>query len=234
MKFELEDNLRGATDEDLLGELRRCASHLGRETITIARFEQHGRCHPCTIQRRFGSWTNALARAGLHPSRSKIGISDEELFENLKALWISPGRQPRYGEARSPDSKYSAGTYKNRFGSWTKALQAFVDWVNLDDTAVPSSGGEHGDETNQPKVQTQVKPKRHTRREITDRQRFRILVREGFSCQSCGASPLKTRGVELHVDHIIPWDNGGETVDDNLQCKCMKCNLGKGKAFNGK
>lgn len=77
-----------------------------------------------------------------------------------------------------------------------------------------------------------VKPKRRTRREISERLRFRILVRDGFACQACGASPLKTRGVELHVDHIIPWDKGGETVDENLQCKCIKCNLGKGNAFN--
>lgn len=137
MKFEIEDSLRGATDEELLDELRRCARSLGQDTVTIAQFEEHGRCHPCTIQRRFASWTTALARAELQPSRSKIGISDEELFEDLRSLWTSLGRQPRYSEIGSPNSKYSAGTYENRFGSWTKALWAFVDWVNCDTTGVP-------------------------------------------------------------------------------------------------
>ena len=61
--------------------------------------------------------------------------------------------------------------------------------------------------------------------------RFRILLRDGFQCQSCGASPLRTPGTELHVDHILPWSSGGETVDSNLQSKCSRCNLGKNNAL---
>lgn len=232
MKFELEDSLRGASDEELLDELRRCAKEIGRNTITIAEFEEHGKCNPCTIQRRFGSWTKSLAMAGLQPSRSKIGIENEELFENIKAMWISLGRQPRYGEVRSPDSKYSAGTYENRFGSWTKALRAFVEWANSDDTNVPSDKAESNSGSGRSQIKNRGGVKRRTRREISDRQRFRILVRDGFRCMRCGASPIKQPGIELHVDHIIPWSKGGETTDDNLQCKCSKCNLGKGNAFS--
>lgn len=71
-----------------------------------------------------------------------------------------------------------------------------------------------------------------TNREISDRMRFRILMRDGFSCQSCRKSPTMERGVELHVDHILPWSKDGETVEENLQTKCSKCNLGKGNAFD--
>ena len=60
----------------------------------------------------------------------------------------------------------------------------------------------------------------------------RILVRDGFRCQSCGVSPLTKPGTELHVDHVIPWSKGGETVDENLGTKCLQCNLGKGNAFD--
>ncbi len=35
-------------------------------------------------------------------------------------------------------------------------------------------------------------------------------------------------GVELHVDHVIPWSKGGPTVFEHLQTLCNKCNLGKG------
>jgi 5-methylcytosine-specific restriction endonuclease McrA len=35
------------------------------------------------------------------------------------------------------------------------------------------------------------------------------------------------QGVVLHVDHIIPWSKGGQTVDENLQTLCDRCNLGK-------
>ncbi len=230
MKFELEESLRGAPDEELLEDLRRSAKTLGRETITMAEYEEVGKTHPSTIQRRFGSWPNALKLAGLQPSRSKIGISDDELFENIKSLWISLGRQPRCTEVKAPNSLFSAGTYENRFGSWSKALGRFVEWVNSDS---PSQPQENVEEQSAADITTQTPSvKRRTRREISDRQRFRILVRDGFRCKSCGASPLIQPGVELHVDHILPWSKGGETTDDNLESKCKQCNLGKGNAFN--
>ncbi len=227
MKFELEESLRGAPDEELLEDLRRSAKALGRETITMAEYEEVGKTHPSTIQRRFGSWPKALKLAGLQPSRSKIGISDDELIENIKSLWISLGRQPRYSEVKAPSSLFSAGTYENRFGSWSKALGRFVEWVNSDQSQ------ESVEDKNSADITTQTpSAKRRTRREISDRQRFRILVRDGFRCKSCGASPLIQPGVELHVDHILPWSKGGETTDDNLESKCKQCNLGKGNAFN--
>lgn len=233
MKFELEECLRGATDKELLNELRRCAQSIGRNTITISEFERNGKCHPCTIQRRFGSWTKALDLAGLQPSRSKIGITNEELFENIKKMWIALGRQPRYSEVRSPGSSYSAGTYEKRFGSWIKALKAFIEWINSDDSGEKSNFSTNKSHINHEETKSQKLPKkRRTRREISDRQRFRILVRDGFRCMTCGASPLTQPGVELHVDHIVPWSKGGETIDENLQTKCSKCNLGKGNAFN--
>lgn len=230
MKFELEDSLRGASDQELLEELSRCAQALGKCTVTMAEFEELGRCHPSTIQRRFGSWFKALEAAGLEPSRSKIGITDDELFENIKDVWIELGRQPRYSEIVAPHSKYSAGTYEKRFGSWRKALKGFIDWVNSDGDSDESQHVEAGPSEVPPG--SQPKAKRRTRREITDRQRFRVLVRDGFRCMSCGASPLVTPGVQLHVDHIVPWSKGGETVDSNLQTKCQQCNLGKGNAFD--
>lgn len=230
MKFELEDSLRGASDEELLQELARCARSLGKNTVTIAEFEKSGRCHPSTIQRRFGSWFKALEAAGLEPSRSKIGITDDELFENIKNIWIELGRQPRYSEIVAPHSRYSAGTYEKRFGSWRKALQLFIDWVNSDDSSHEPVEAET--ESGEYRQQPRPSKKRRTRREISDRQRFRVLVRDGFRCMSCGASPLITPGVQLHVDHITPWSKGGETVDENLQSKCQQCNLGKGNAFD--
>lgn len=226
MKFVLEESLRGSSDDELLADLRRSAKELGRETVTIAEYELAGKTHPSTIQRRFGSWPKALELAGLQPSRSKIGISDDELFENVKSLWISLGRQPRYSEVKVPASKFSVGTYEKRFGSWSKALGRFVEWINSEPIDTLTQESNLVEKVTQPQ---QVK--RRTRREISDRQRFRILVRDGFRCRACGASPLIQAGVELHVDHILPWSKGGETTDENLESKCKQCNLGKGNAF---
>ena len=227
MRFELEQSLRGLTDTELLEELKRCARLLGKDTITMDEFAMHGKGHPTTITRRFGSWPKALELAHLQPSRSKIGISEEELFVNLRNVWLTLNRQPRYHEIKKPLSQFSAGTYENRFDSWTRALNKFIEWVNGES----QEHEEHYDKSVAVTLSAKDKVRRRTRREISERLRFRILLKAGFRCMSCGASPLFSPGTELHVDHIIPWSKGGETIDDNLTCKCKRCNLGKGNAF---
>lgn len=32
---------------------------------------------------------------------------------------------------------------------------------------------------------------------------------------------------EMDGDHIVPWSQGGRTVDENLQMLCKKCNNAK-------
>ena len=65
-------------------------------------------------------------------------------------------------------------------------------------------------------------------RSISDKLRYTVLKRDNFKCCACGASPAKDPSVELHIDHIIPWAKGGETVIENLQTLCSRCNIGKG------
>jgi 5-methylcytosine-specific restriction endonuclease McrA len=57
--------------------------------------------------------------------------------------------------------------------------------------------------------------------------RFLVLQRDGFRCVQCGRSPANEAGVVLHIDHIIPWCDGGATELDNLQTLCDRCNYGK-------
>lgn len=66
-----------------------------------------------------------------------------------------------------------------------------------------------------------------TKREVSLKQRFEILKRDNFKCCVCGASPAKDPNIELHIDHIIPWSKGGETISENLQTLCSNCNIGK-------
>ena len=229
--FVLEDSLRGVPDQEILQDLRRSAKSLGRNTITMAQYLETGRAHPSTIQRRFGSWPRALELAGLAPSRSRIGIGDEELFDNMRSVWIRLGRQPRYTDIRSSVSLFSAGTYEKRFGSWSKALRKFVAWANASPAeCVPPA--DEGPSSAGSRSSLECSPVRRTRREISERQRFRVLLRDGFRCTACGASPLRSVNIDLHVDHIIPWSKGGETIDENLTTKCKPCNLGKGNAFD--
>lgn len=64
-------------------------------------------------------------------------------------------------------------------------------------------------------------------RRISDKLRYQVLKRDNYKCCICGASPAKDPSIELHIDHVIPWSKGGETVVENLQTLCSRCNLGK-------
>lgn len=228
-KFQLESFHRDVTEEDLLEDLKRVHSFLQEKgkRMTFRSYQEIGKYSAGTYGARFGSWNNALKKVGLELNEEK-NVNKIDLFMNLEAVWISKGKQPVWRDMSSPPSKYQGAIYANRFGSWQNALKEFVEYVN-DDTN-DSSQESNIDELNA--VENTKEPSRkRTSRNISERMRFRILVRDGFACQSCGGSPLITRGVELHVDHIIPWSKGGETIDENLETKCSKCNLGKGNAF---
>lgn len=92
-----------------------------------------GTYHSTTLTRRFGGWIKALKAAGLSETRSPLNISSEELFQNMEKVWTKLGRQPRYNEFHKPLSKYSAGTYENRFGSWRNALKEFILYINSEE-----------------------------------------------------------------------------------------------------
>lgn len=62
------------------------------------------------------------------------------------------------------------------------------------------------------------------RRPLSNKERFEIFRRDGFTCQYCGATPPR---VELRVDHIDPVANGGKCEEGNLITACHTCNSGK-------
>ncbi len=203
------------SDEELIADLRRVADKLGIDRVPHGEYRRLGHYSDTTQCQRFGSWNEALQQAGLNISNRR-NISDEELFENILGLWQHYGRQPRLSETDSPPSRISASTNKRRFGSWMNALSAFVDYAN-------GSGAELAERHANIPGNSQHK----TQRDPSLRLRWRALQRDNFKCCACGASPAITLGVELHVDHIHPWSEGGETVLDNLQTLCSVCNLGK-------
>ncbi|MEM6596319.1 MAG: HNH endonuclease [Pseudomonadota bacterium] len=52
--------------------------------------------------------------------------------------------------------------------------------------------------------------------------RFNLFLRDGFSCQYCGATG------DLTFDHVVPRSRGGTTTWENVVAACGKCNLKKG------
>jgi 5-methylcytosine-specific restriction endonuclease McrA len=221
MEFELETKARNIPDDELIADVKRVSVEISKSP-TLDEYNERGKFHSTTITRRFGSWFKVLEMCGLEKTRSDLNISEEELFLNLEELWVKLGKQPRYQEVCKPLSKYSAGTYEKRYGTWQKALEKFVSYINnerstSEDVGVPKSKVIEGEADSRHK----------TKRSINWRLRFLVMKRDNFKCKNCGRAPATDQSVVLHVDHIRPWAKGGETVLENLQTLCSVCNIGK-------
>ncbi|MEY4730363.1 MAG: hypothetical protein RL020_1521 [Pseudomonadota bacterium] len=202
------------SDEELINDLKRVSEVVGTEKITQKLYAEHGQFDVTTVTRRFGTWNKALVVVGLSITNRK-DIQDEKLYENILLLWQHFGRQPRRAELAFPPSTISQSAYNRRFGGWVNALESFVQYANAGDVA--ATPGNSVDPQNL----------RRNGRDPSLRLRFKVMLRDNFTCKQCGASPAKQLGVELHVDHVIAWSKGGETTFDNLQTLCLPCNLGK-------
>ncbi len=225
MKFELKVYHRNVPSEKLIADLKRVSNHLGKNILTIEEYRTNGKYSWDIYRNRYGSWRNALKAAGLKAGKARVHVEEPELFNNLRLMWEQLGRQPKAKEVKKPFSKYACNTYLRRFGTWQNALKAFVEYIYSE---VEETRDQPEEKPSSPPVRKTETIYHRTSRKISERLRFRILLRDGFACTACGRSPLNTRGVELHVDHIIPWSKGGENEPENLSTKCVQCNLGKG------
>ncbi|MGD0519462.1 MAG: HNH endonuclease [Thermoguttaceae bacterium] len=228
------------TDEQLINELQRIAKLPGIDVLSRETFKKYKKISSATnIERRFGSWSKALKKAGLSITPSQSRYSNEDLFKNLLNTWTHYGRQPTVTEMSEHPSKITPATYSNRFGNWRKALEAFVEYVNKGEKEgfnkeqnvskenINNDSKNNFDESKNISSGLFYRKKHKTSRTISWRMRFLVTRRDDFKCRLCGNSPALKPGLVLHVDHIIPWSEGGETVMDNLQTLCEKCNIGK-------
>lgn len=69
-------------------------------------------------------------------------------------------------------------------------------------------------------------------RSMSKELRARVLERNGFTCQSCGAGtndpdPFHPeRKIRLTIGHIVDFSKGGKTEFGNLRAECTNCNEG--------
>jgi len=224
MKFELKPYNRNVPDNFLIEDLILVAKKLKQNTLTHEEYNSNGKYSSTTFVRRFGSWFKALEKSGLDKSRTPANIPKKDLYRNLETTWINLGRQPLYREIRKPLSKYHVGTYENRFGSWQKALESFIKYINSDkeQDKEPEETIEKDSHSLQEK---EIVFKHTTKRDISERLKVQVLMRDGNKCKLCG---ITVTGENIHFDHIRPWSKGGETILENIQVLCAKHNLAKG------
>lgn len=224
------------SDMTLLHDMYLVAKQLKVSSISTKDYAEYGKYSVQTILSRFSTWSEALTKANLEQTGFKI-ISDKDLFDEIERIWIKKGKQPTTTDIKNGLSKYSLNSYARRFGGWRRALEAFVEYISGTEAETGSFQPEtetiiaddvsSDDSKNVGVIGTNKGKPHRASREINTQLRFKVLKRDNFKCCACGASPAKDPSVELHVDHIVPWAKGGETVTENLQTLCSKCNLGK-------
>ncbi|HUO04820.1 MAG TPA: HNH endonuclease [Candidatus Binataceae bacterium] len=228
-----EQPTRGMSNGDLLDELRAIAREKGSNPILITDLRNGNRISVDTLRRRFGSWKKALDAAGLKQSKLGKRHTDDECFENLLTVWTHYGRPPMYREMKKPPSSVGGKAYVLRFGSWNRALAAFVARVNAD-TETPSQSDAAPSQAAPIAAKTAAtrSPRPEDRRDVPLGLRFFVFKRDRFRCVVCGNSPATDLHCKLHADHIIPFSKGGKTVAENLRAACDKCNIGRGNRYS--
>ncbi len=116
----------GYSDEHLCEEIQRVAKLVEKPILTTTDLKKHSKIVPGTFSNRFGSWRDALQRAGLghmhsgHHSRD--GYSDDELLEEVRRVVRLVGYPAGSGHFKR-NSKIGLSTLKRRFGGFRKALE---------------------------------------------------------------------------------------------------------------
>jgi hypothetical protein len=218
-------------EEQVVAELRRVAAKLGNRRFSRHEFDEHAQsCKGSTVIKNFGTWDNALDATGLDlaPHRTpRLQISDSQLLEELGRVWRLLGHRPSKGEWDSVETKYSYTTYKQRFGGWLNACVAFLEGAPSTTTIEGGESAPHDDApphaNSRPATQASSNP-----RYIPLKVRLQVMKRDRYCCVMCGRSPAVAVGIQLHIDHVIPFSHGGASTSDNLQTLCQDCNLGKG------
>lgn len=226
---------RRMSDAELIDALRAAARRKKTRVLRVQDLDQECPIGYHVVASRFGSWAEALARAGLEQHRTGRRYADRTCFENLRRVWLHYGRAPRCEEMMRPPSQVGMRAYVRRFGTWRKALAAFVAWANApaEANACPPAGAPAA----VPPAAVPPAPPPEDRRRVPLALRFQVLQRDRYACCACGDSPTKNKRCTLEVDHVVPFARGGKTVIENLRTLCGRCNRGKGArppAANGR
>lgn len=128
MDFVLNESHRNVSDEELINDILRVAKLCDTNTLSRSTYEKHGKYGGTTISKRFGSWNNAMERAGLsiykhNGYKHQQCENDEDFFEDMRRVasqlqktYITSGEYKQYGQ-------YDCSSKLHRFGSWNAILE---------------------------------------------------------------------------------------------------------------
>lgn len=69
---------------------------------------------------------------------------------------------------------------------------------------------------------------RKCQRTVDQTVTWNVFRRDNFTCRYCGNNKLP-----MTIDHLVLWEDGGATVEQNLLTSCRKCNKTRGRIKYG-
>jgi hypothetical protein len=192
------------SEEELFQNIEEIWVKLGRQPRKTEIQKPLSRYSPNTYQKRFGTWLKALREFTAY-------INNEESDSSSASLSLTADRVK--GLSKLTQDVPSAPV-------------ASLQPKPSPDFAAKIAEGPYGEKATG-ELESEPTKQHKTKRNVNWRLRFIVMRRDNFKCQKCGRSPATDPSIVLHVDHKIAWNNWGETVLENLETLCSKCNIGK-------
>ena len=168
------DFLESHDKESIVAELQRIAALLGKRSISVEEINEYGHVHSATITKKFGSMRKAHEAAGLIALRY-TKPTDAELLKAIADLWTvtlrESGRRPRQHEVQQYGCPVSLLPDQTALRKLEKALIA------------TAKAYEMGTPANPPEKPV-LWPKKN-RRPVSDRRRFLVIRRNGYTSCIC-------------------------------------------------
>ena len=224
------------TKEKMLDELEKVAKEFDYIEFGWRDFNKVTDISASPVKKEFGNWKNALKALKGHLNKKGLDLSprkfppnrvysDKNIFDEIERIWNQLGHRPSRTEWELSNPKISYSGIKQRFGGWQKVCLQFIEYkmghmIEIDDG------------------KKQIKKMQESEKKITYKEgdtrsislglRIKVLNRDNYRCIKCGRSPATDVGIKLHLDHKIPFSQGGKSTEENLQTLCQDCNIGKG------
>jgi len=82
------------SDEEMLADLRRVAEIIGASTVSMPKYRKLGKFDDSNLAKRFGTWNNAISKAGLTISNRLLKFTQPSTpAEQREKMTASPDEQ---------------------------------------------------------------------------------------------------------------------------------------------
>lgn len=106
--------------DDLVADIQRLSAELGRPP-KAAEYDEQGEYSRSPIRRRFGSWNEALIRAGVGVGK-EYRIADDRLLHDIREVAEEIDETPS-GRQYRQYGNFGWETIRDRFGTWNEAVE---------------------------------------------------------------------------------------------------------------